>query len=82
MFFPYKNVHLIRDNALRTFSQTHPHTSQGLRNTEALAALDTNIPTYGLYINSIVARIRGLAIRVSVKALEVLRLLRVSRDPV
>lgn len=67
---------------MRTFSQTHPHTSQGLRNTEALDTLDTNIPTYGLNINGAVARIGGLAARVSVETLEVLRVLRVSGDPV
>lgn len=84
MFSPLKNVHLIRANAVRTFSQIHPHTWQGLRNIEALAALHThtNIITYGLNINCTVARIWGLAERISVETLKVLRLLRMSRDPV
>lgn len=71
------NGHLIRANAL-----TQPHTWQGRMDTKDLAALDTNILTYGLNINSTVTGIGGLAVRVSVEAVEILRLLRVSRNPV
>lgn len=77
-----KKGHLIVASAVQTFSHTLPHTSQGLRNTETLSVLDRSTLTYGLNINSIAACIRDLAVRVSVEALKVLRLLRVSGDPV
>lgn len=71
-------------NNMTTLSQTHRHTPLELRINRGatVAALDTNTLTYGLNINSVVACIGVLPVRVSVEALKVLTLLGVSRDPV
>lgn len=73
-----KNGHLIVANAVAEFFTNTPIPFM----TEALALLDTNILTYGLNIYSIVACNGRLARRVSLEALKVLRLPRVSGDPV